>query len=148
MNIKMQLLDSYITKYEFFVNDKLNNCPGIMIDGSVNAEEIYREKKENGILIKWKQENNIILMDEKNNDLGKINMITIGVFLFDFELSNEEIEKILSINCNAILYQQARATINANTALTNSIPNIIIPVINFAIPEDKTNVESNEDVEE
>ena len=148
MNIKMRLLDSYITKYEFLINDKLNNYPGIIIDGSVNSEEIYREKQENGILVKWKQENNIILMDEKNNDLGKINMTTIGVFLFDSELSNEEIEKILSINCNAILYQQARATINANTALTNSIPNIIIPVINFAISEEKTNVESNENVEE
>ena len=62
MNTKMSLLDFYITKYEFNVNDKLNKGQGMNIDGSINAEEIFRDKKEDGILVKWKQANNIIFV--------------------------------------------------------------------------------------
>ena len=145
MNTKMSLLDFYITKYEFNVNDKLNKGQGMNIDGSINAEEIFRDKKEDGILVKWKQANNIILTDDSNNQFGNIDIEIVGVFLFDLNLPEEEIEKILLINCNAILYQQVRAIINANTALTNSVPNIIVPVINFNIPYEEGKKEKNKE---
>lgn len=134
MNAKMQLMDIYVLDYCFNLNCKVVNCPGIDIDGSVNAEEIKREEIENGILVRWKQENNIIMKDDNNGELGKIKLTMIGEFLFDKSLNKEEIDQILLVNANAIMYQQARAFVSANTALTNSVPNIMIPIINFNIP--------------
>ena len=39
-------------------------------------------------------------------------------------------KKRLSINGAAVLYQEMRAFITANTALS-SIPNVILPMVNF-----------------
>lgn len=131
MEAKMQMLDTYVTKYSFDVKEKFYSNKGLGIEGKVNYKELNREVKNNKIYVDLELQNEIILRDT-NTEFGNINIVIVGKFVFDKNINEEEMNKLLSINGPAILYQQVRSYINANTALSNSIPNIIIPIINFA----------------
>lgn len=133
MEAKMQMIDTFVTKYNFNVNGKFYSNKGLGIEGKVNYRELNREEKNNKIYVDLELQNKIILRDTNadNIEFGSINVVIVGKFVFDKNINDDEMNTLLSINGPAILYQQVRAYINANTALSNSIPNIIIPVINF-----------------
>lgn len=139
MEAKMQMIDVYVTKYNFEVKNKFSSNKGLNLDGKLNYRQLSQKEKENKKYIELEVQNDIILKDKCNEDeeFGKISITIVGVFSFDKTTSIEETNKLLSINAVAILYQQIRAYISANTSLSNSVPNILIPILNLVSPSDE-----------
>lgn len=139
MEAKMQMIDAYVTKYSFDVKNKFSSNKGLNLDGKLNYRQLSQKEKENKKYIELEVQNDIILKDKckEDEEFGKISITIVGVFSFDKTISIEETNKLLSINAVAILYQQIRAYISANTSLSNSVPNILIPILNLVSPNDE-----------
>lgn len=139
MEAKMQMIDVYVTKYSFEVKNKFSSNKGLNLDGKLNYRQLSQKEKENKKYIELEVQNDIILKDKckEDEEFGKISITIVGVFSFDKTTSIEETNKLLSINAVAILYQQIRAYISANTSLSNSVPNILIPILNLVSPNDE-----------
>ena len=139
MEAKMQMIDAYVTKYSFDVKNKFSSNRGLNLDGKLNYRQLSQKEKENKKYIELEVQNDIILKDKckEDEEFGKISITIVGVFSFDKTISIEETNKLLSINAVAILYQQIRAYISANTSLSNSVPNILIPILNLVSPNDE-----------
>lgn len=139
MEAKMQMIDAYVTKYSFDVKNKFSSNKGLNLDGKLNYRQLSQKEKENKKYIELEVQNDIVLKDKckEDEEFGKISITIVGVFSFDKTTSIEETNKLLSINAVAILYQQIRAYISANTSLSNSVPNILIPILNLVSPNDE-----------
>ena len=139
MEAKMQMIDAYVTKYSFDVKNKFSSNKGLNLDGKLNYRQLSQKEKENKKYIELEVQNDIVLKDKckEDEEFGKISITIVGVFSFDKTISIEETNKLLSINAVAILYQQIRAYISANTSLSNSVPNILIPILNLVSPNDE-----------
>ena len=139
MEAKMQMIDVYVTNYSFEVKNKFSSNKGLNLDGKLNYRQLSQKEKENKKYIELEVQNDIILKDKckEDEEFGKISITIVGVFSFDKTISIEETNKLLSINAVAILYQQIRAYISANTSLSNSVPNILIPILNLVSPNDE-----------
>ena len=139
MEAKMQMIDAYVTKYSFDVKNKFSSNKGLNLDGKLNYRQLSQKEKENKKYIELEVQNDIVLKDKckEDEEFGKISITIVGVFSFDKTIGIEETNKLLSINAVAILYQQIRAYISANTSLSNSVPNILIPILNLVSPNDE-----------
>lgn len=136
MRAVMQMLDCYVSKYNFIMNKKILPTTDLAIDGKLGYRQIDEEERDNSIVIVLELQNDISIKEKNNNmvnnlDDGNINVSMIGVFSFDKDIDKSEMERMISVNCVAILYQQMRAYITSNTALSGSVPNIVLPVLNF-----------------
>ena len=131
MESKMQIIESYITQYEFRIQKKIISKEKLLIDLNLGYKILNPEKKEDETLVGLILKNSIILK-EKNDEFGKINTNIFGLFKFESKLQQEkEYKKILRRDGVSILYQQLRSYVSANTALSQSVPTINLPVINF-----------------
>lgn len=127
----MQIIESYITQYEFRIQKKIISKEKLLIDLNLGYKILNPEKKEDETLVGLILKNSIILK-EKNDEFGKININIFGLFKFESKLQQEkEYKKILKRDGVSILYQQLRSYVSANTALSQSVPTINLPVINF-----------------
>lgn len=137
MRAVMQMLDCYVSKYNFIMNKKILPTTDLAIDGKLGYRQIDEEERDNSIVIVLELQNDISIKEKKNDNMinnvddGNINVSMIGVFSFDKDIDKSEMERLISVNCVAILYQQMRAYITSNTALSGSVPNIVLPVLNF-----------------
>lgn len=137
MRAVMQMLDCYVSKYNFIMNKKILPTTDLAIDGKLGYRQIDEEERDNSIVIVLELQNDISIKEKKNDNMinnvddGNINVSMIGVFSFDKDIDKSEMERMISVNCVAILYQQMRAYITSNTALSGSVPNIVLPVLNF-----------------
>ena len=131
MESKMQIIESYITQYGFRIQKKIISKEKLLIDLNLGYKILNPEKKEDETLVGLILKNSIILK-EKNDEFGKININIFGLFKFESKLQQEkEYKKILKRDGVSILYQQLRSYVSANTALSQSVPTINLPVINF-----------------
>ena len=126
----MQIIESYITKYEFRIQKKIISKEKFSIDLNLEYKILNPEKKEDEILVGLILRN-VIALKEESDELGKINTNIFGLFKFESKLQEKYYKKILKRDGVSILYQQLRAYISANTALSQSVPTINLPVINF-----------------
>lgn len=140
MKAKMQMIDNYITKYEFKVNRKITSNESISVDINLTYKILEPQEYDNYILVGIELRDELTLRNKQNNnDLGKIDVIIYGIFKFNKDIEQEEIQKLLKINGVSILYQQLRAYISTNTALSQSVPTINLPIMNFANADKEDN---------
>ena len=131
MEAKMQMLDNYITKYEFKINRKITPKEPFTVDINLVYKILKPQTINNEIIVGIELADELTLKID-DNELGKINVSIFGLFKFNQETKEDEIQKLLKINGVSILYQQLRAYISANTALSQSVPTINLPILNFA----------------
>ena len=131
-NVVFQMIDNYVTKYEFNIDKRILPKEELRISGELNYMQFEPKTEKEGIKvgINLKIKMDLMTQDENNEKVGDINFIMEGIFLFDKAIKKEEMEKLLAINGAAMLYQQMRAYIQVNTSLSG-ITNIILPVVNF-----------------
>ena len=130
MKINMQMIDKYVKEYNFIVNRKILPNENLKFEGKLDYRQMKPEEKENNIVVGIELQSNISICDENKVELGKINLCMRGTFIFNKGIAEDEMKKRLSINGAAVLYQEMRAFITANTALS-SVPNVILPMVNF-----------------
>ncbi len=130
MKINMQMIDKYVKEYNFIVNRKILPNENLKFEGKLDYRQMKPEEKENNIVVGIELQSNISICDENKVELGKINLCMRGTFIFNKGITEDEMKKRLSINGAAVLYQEMRAFITANTALS-SVPNVILPMVNF-----------------
>ena len=126
----MQMIDKYVKEYNFIVNRKILPNENLKFEGKLDYRQMKPEEKEDNIVVGIELQSSINICDENKVELGKIKLCMRGTFIFNKEITEEEMKKRLSINGAAVLYQEMRAFITANTALS-SIPNVILPMVNF-----------------
>lgn len=126
----MQMIDKYVKEYNFIVNRKILPNENLKFEGKLDYRQMKPEEKENNIVVGIELQSNISICDENKVELGKINLCMRGTFIFNKGITEDEMKKRLSINGAAVLYQEMRAFITANTALS-SVPNVILPMVNF-----------------
>lgn len=137
MRAVMQMLDCYVSKYNFIMNKKILPTTDLAIDGKLGYRQIDEEERADSIVIVLELQNDISIKEKSNNNVinnlddGNINVSMIGIFSFDKDIPKSEMQRMISVNCVAILYQQMRSYITSNTALSGSVPNIVLPVLNF-----------------
>ena len=97
MEAKMQMIDTFVTKYNFNVNGKFYSNKGLGIEGKVNYRELNREEKNNKIYVDLELQNKIILRDTNadNIEFGSINVVIVGKFVFDKNINDYEINTLL-----------------------------------------------------
>ena len=132
MENNIQMIDNYITRYEFKENRKITSREAV----SVNIDLVYKilKPQESGDykLIGIELSDELTLKNKNNNDeLGKINITIYGIFKFNKVIKEEEIQKNLKTTGVSNLYQILRAYVSSNTALSQSVPTINLPLINF-----------------
>lgn len=130
MKINMQMVDKYVKEYNFIVNRKILPNENLKFEGKLDYRQMKPEEKEDNIVVGIELQSSINICDENKVELGKIKLCMRGTFIFNKEITEEEMKKRLSINGAAVLYQEMRAFITANTALS-SVPNVILPMVNF-----------------
>lgn len=130
MKINMQMIDKYVKEYNFIVNRKILPNENLKFEGKLDYRQMKPEEKEDNIVVGIELQSSINICDENKVELGRIKLCMRGTFIFNKEITEEEMKKRLSINGAAVLYQEMRAFITANTALS-SIPNVILPMVNF-----------------
>lgn len=130
MKINMQMIDKYVKEYNFIVNRKILPNENLKFEGKLDYRQMKPEEKENNIVVGIELQSNISICDENKVELGKINLCMRETFIFNKGITEDEMKKRLSINGAAVLYQEMRAFITANTALS-SVPNVILPMVNF-----------------
>lgn len=126
----MQMVDKYVKEYNFIVNRKILPNENLKFEGKLDYRQMKPEEKEDNIVVGIELQSSINICDENKVELGKIKLCMRGTFIFNKEITEEEMKKRLSINGAAVLYQEMRAFITANTALS-SVPNVILPMVNF-----------------
>lgn len=126
----MQMIDKYVKEYNFIVNRKILPNENLKFEGKLDYRQMKPEEKEDNIVVGIELQSSINICDENKVELGRIKLCMRGTFIFNKEITEEEMKKRLSINGAAVLYQEMRAFITANTALS-SIPNVILPMVNF-----------------
>ena len=130
MKINMQMIDKYVKEYNFIVNRKILPNENLKFEGKLDYRQMKPEEKEDNIVVGIELQSSINICDENKVELGRIKLCMRGTFIFNKEITEEEMKKRLSINGAAVLYQEMRAFITANTALS-SVPNVILPMVNF-----------------
>lgn len=136
MEQEIQIIESYITKYEFKVQKRILSKEEFSIDLSLGYKILDQTKKDDEILVGLDLINNIILKENSsNNEIGKINISIYGLFKFESKISKSKIKKLIRINGVPNLYQQLRAYVSANTALSQSVPTINLPILDFLSKE-------------
>lgn len=133
MEAKMQLLDYYITKYDFEVKRKIMPTEQLSMNGKLGYKVLNAQEENDKKIIGLEIQNEIILFNKNNEkeELGKIVIRMDGVFSFDKSCTKKEIDQLLKVNGMAVLYGQLRSYITTNTALSGSVSNIILPLLNF-----------------
>ena len=126
----MQMVDKYVKEYNFIVNRKILPNENLKFEGKLDYRQMKPEEKEDNIVVGIELQSSINICDENKVELGRIKLCMRGTFIFNKEITEEEMKKRLSINGAAVLYQEMRAFITANTALS-SVPNVILPMVNF-----------------
>lgn len=131
MKQKLQVVENYITKYDFKIKRKILSNEELSIDFGVGYKILKVFEKKDRKLVSVNL-NNIIILKSNNDEVGNIDTDIFGLFKFNQETKEDEIQKLLKINGVSILYQQLRAYVSANTALSQSVPTINLPILNFA----------------
>ena len=133
MEAKMQLLDYYITKYDFEVKRKIMPTEQLSMNGKLGYKVLNAQEENDKKIIGLEIQNEIILFNKNNEkeELGKIVIRMDGVFSFDKSCTKKEIDQLLKVIGMAVLYGQLRSYITTNTALSGSVSNIILPLLNF-----------------
>lgn len=127
----MQIIESYITQYEFRIQKKIISKEKLLVDINLGYKILKPQTVNNEIIVGIELADELTLKID-DNELGKINVSIFGLFKFNQETKEDEIQKLLKINGVSILYQQLRAYVSANTALSQSVPTINLPILNFA----------------
>ena len=133
MENNIQMIDNYITRYEFKVNRKITSREAVSVDIDLVYKILKPQESGNYKLIGIELSDELTLKNKNNNDeLGKINITIYGIFKFNKVIKEEEIQKNLKTTGVSNLYQILRAYVSSNTALSQSVPTINLPLINFA----------------
>lgn len=132
MENNIQMIDNYITRYEFKVNRKITLREAVSVDIDLVYKILKPQESDNYKLIGIELSDELTLKNKNNNDeLGKINITIYGIFKFNKVIKEEEIQKNLKTTGVSNLYQILRAYVSSNTALSQSVPTINLPLINF-----------------
>ena len=132
MENNIQMIDNYITRYEFKVNRKITSREAVSVDIHLVYKILKPQESGNYKLIGIELSDELTLKNKNNNDeLGKINITIYGIFKFNKVIKEEEIQKNLKTTGVSNLYQILRAYVSSNTALSQSVPTINLPLINF-----------------
>ena len=132
MENNIQMIDNYITRYEFKVNRKITSREAVSVDIDLVYKILKPQESGNYKLIGIELSDELTLKNKNNNDeLGKINITIYGIFKFNKVIKEEEIQKNLKTTGVSNLYQILRAYVSSNTALSQSVPTINLPLINF-----------------
>lgn len=132
MENNIQMIDNYITRYEFKVNKKITSREAVSVDINLVYKILKPQESGNYKLIGIELSDELTLKNKNNNDeLGKINITIYGIFKFNKVIKEEEIPKNLKTTGVSNLYQILRAYVSSNTALSQSVPTINLPLINF-----------------
>ena len=132
MENNIQMIDNYITRYEFKVNRKTTSREAVSVDIDLVYKILKPQESGNYKLIGIELSDELTLKNKNNNDeLGKINITIYGIFKFNKVIKEEEIQKNLKTTGVSNLYQILRAYVSSNTALSQSVPTINLPLINF-----------------
>lgn len=132
MENNIQMIDNYITRYEFKVNRKITLREAVSVDIDLVYKILKPQESGNYKLIGIELSDELTLKNKNNNDeLGKINITIYGIFKFNKVIKEEEIQKNLKTTGVSNLYQILRAYVSSNTALSQSVPTINLPLINF-----------------
>ena len=132
MENNIQMIDNYITRYEFKVNRKITSREPVSVDIDLVYKILKPQESGNYKLIGIELSDELTLKNKNNNDeLGKINITIYGIFKFNKVIKEEEIQKNLKTTGVSNLYQILRAYVSSNTALSQSVPTINLPLINF-----------------
>ncbi len=136
MEQEIQIIENYVTKYEFEIQKRILSKEEISIDLSLGYKILDQKKKDDEILVGLDLKNNIILKENNSDkEIGKINISIYGLFKFENKISKSKIKKLIRINGVPNLYQQLRAYVSANTALSQSVPTINLPILDFSSKE-------------
>lgn len=130
MKQKLQVVENYITKYDFKIKRKILSNEELSIDFGVGYKILKVFEKKDRKLVSVNL-NNIIILKSNNDEVGNIDTNIYGLFEFESEISEKEFKKIIRKEGSIILYHQLRAYISANTALSQCIPTINLPIITF-----------------
>ncbi len=132
MENNIQMIDNYITRYEFKVNRKITSREAVSVDIDLVYKILKPQESGDYKLIGIELSDELTLKNKNNNDeLGKINITIYGIFKFNKVIKEEEIQKNLKTTGVSNLYQILRAYVSSNTALSQSVPTINLPLINF-----------------
>lgn len=132
MENNIQMIDNYITRYEFKVNRKITSREAVSVDIDLVYKILKPQESGNYKLIGIELSDELTLKNKNNNnELGKINITIYGIFKFNKVIKEEEIQKNLKTTGVSNLYQILRAYVSSNTALSQSVPTINLPLINF-----------------
>ena len=132
MENNIQMIDNYITRYEFKVNRKITSREAVSVDIDLVYKILKPQESGDYKLIGIELSDELTLKNKNNNDeLGKINITIYGIFKFNKVIKEEEIQKNLKTTEVSNLYQILRAYVSSNTALSQSVPIINLPLINF-----------------
>ena len=132
MENNIQMIDNYITRYEFKVNRKITSREAVSVDIDLVYKILKPQESGDYKLIGIELSDELTLKNKNNNDeLGKINITIYGIFKFNKVIKEEEIQKNLKTTGVSNLYQILRAYVSSNTALSQSVPIINLPLINF-----------------
>lgn len=130
MENNIQMIDNYITRYEFKVNRKITSREAVSVDIDLVYKILKPQESGNYKLIGIELSDELTLKNN-NDELGKINITIYGIFKFNKVIKEEEIQKNLKTTGVSNLYQILRAYVSSNTALSQSVPTINLPLINF-----------------